>query len=90
MKDNIFRDGKVHVMQDQCKTCIFRPGNLMKLAKGRVAGMVRSATAANSTIVCHNTLDGDNAVCHGFYEQHATLPIRLAEATGAIAFVEEA
>lgn len=47
-----------------------RRGNLMRLAPGRVDGMVADAVANQSVIVCHKTLDGDNAACRGFVDLH--------------------
>ena len=58
----------------------------------RVAGMVDSATRDNSAIFCHSTLyganDGNNAVCRGFFDRHATVTLRLASAMGVVEFVE--
>jgi hypothetical protein len=85
---NIFRDGKVHVCERMCSTCIFRPGNLMNLRTGRVDSMVTEAVKNDSTIVCHATLDGDNAACRGFFEQHKTAPLQIAERLGYIEFQE--
>lgn len=81
----IFRDGKVHVMGHRCDTCIFRPGNLMRLEKGRVAEMVKAATCEESSIVCHETLGSRrHAVCHGFFQKHKTGPLQIAERLGFI------
>ncbi len=88
MPGDAFRDGKVHVCARMCSTCIFRPGNLMKLSPGRRAGMVRSAVAKDSAIICHQTLDENNAVCAGFFAQHSTNPLRIAERLGMIEYVE--
>ena len=84
---NIYRDGRVHICKEMCSTCIFRPGNLMSLQPGRVKGMIAEATADESTIVCHQTLGGDNAACHGFYKLHATIPLRLAPIMGVAEWV---
>lgn len=85
---NAFRDGKVHVCRAKCKTCIFRPGNLMHLKEGRVEEMIEQATNDESAIICHSTLDGDNAVCRGFYDKHPTAPLQIADRLGFIEFVE--
>ncbi len=82
-----YYDGKVHVMAEQCDTCIFRPGNLMDLEPGRVAGMIREARANDSCIPCHETIYGQapqEAVCRGFFDRHATMPLRLAIAMNVI------
>lgn len=80
---DVYRDGKVHVCREMCKTCVFRPGNLMDLKPGRLRGMIRDATAAESVIPCHSTLYGQRdheAICRGFFDRYAdrVLPLRLA------------
>lgn len=83
-KHNVFRNDNVHVCERLCSTCIFRPGNLMHLEPGRVEDMIADAEFTDGTIVCHKTLDGDNAVCRGFFNQHATPTLRMAIAFKAI------
>lgn len=62
--------GVVRQCADMCATCIFRPGNLMHLAPGRLQDMVRTTAQSNGHIVCHSTLDTDApAICAG-YAQH--------------------
>lgn len=82
-----YRDGKVHVRRAECETCVFRPGNLMRLRPGRLRGMVDEALAEDTAITCHETLypeaydgDGHQAVCRGFFDRHArdTMPLRAA------------
>jgi hypothetical protein len=88
MTHNVFRNGKVHIMAEMCSTCVFRPGNLMDLEPGRVAGMVRDAKASDSTIVCHSTLylsgKPQHAGCRGFFDRHATTPLQIAERLGMV------
>lgn len=74
-----FRNEKVHVCKKQCKTCIFRPGNLMQLNPGRVEQMVQDAINKDSAIICHDTLNGPNAVCRGFFDKYQTTPLQFAE-----------
>lgn len=81
---NTFRGGKIHVCAAMCATCIFRPGNLMRLEPGRVRELVDGATANDTAIICHSTLEGDNAVCRGFYDSHKTTPLLVATAMGLI------
>ena len=83
-----FRDGKVHVMRKMCDSCIFRPGNRMRLKAGRVEQMVVDATKADSCIPCHKTLDGRQAVCAGFFRKYATAPLQIADRLGFITFVD--
>lgn len=86
---NVYRDGKVHVMAQKCKTCIFRPGNLMHLSPGVVAGMRRQADQDGGCIPCHSTLHlPDEAVCRGYYDRAASWPLRMAAAAGIVVEVE--
>jgi hypothetical protein len=91
VKGNAYRDGRVHVCAALCSTCVFRPGNLMKLAPGRLAGMVADARADSSAIICHSTLyqpGVDNAVCRGFFDRHPTQPLQVAERLGLVEWQE--
>jgi hypothetical protein len=79
---NMFRDGRMHVVEEECSTCVFRPGNQMHLRAGRLRGMVDEAVEQGGAIVCHCTLNTDeNAVCRGFWDRHKDdVPIlRLAQ-----------
>lgn len=82
---NVFRDEKVHVLAAMCKTCVFRPGNLMQLKSGRLRGMVNDANEHQSAIVCHATLYRDDveghAVCRGYYDRHKEDNVTLKLAT---------
>lgn len=81
-----YRDGSVHVLARQCETCIFRPGNVMNLRRGRVADLVRASLAKDTAIICHDTYKGDRAVCRGFYDRFAArvFPLRFARMLGLI------
>lgn len=84
-RNNSFRNGKIHVMGRMCPTCIFRPGNLMHLDKGRREQMERDAVRNDAAIICHATLgEIDNAICRGFFDRHKTQPIRMAISMGCI------
>jgi hypothetical protein len=86
---NTYRDGKVHVLSEQCATCIFNP-HTRPVEGARVAGMVRDTIAQEgATVVCHHTLYGakqENAICRGWYDRLADRDnvLRLAKAMGAI------
>lgn len=69
-RTDVFRDGRVHVMAERCKTCIFHPGNRMRLSKGRVKQMVKSCMGQpGGNIPCHDTLDQDHqAICRGYWD----------------------
>jgi hypothetical protein len=90
MAHDIYRDGKVHVCDRECSTCVFRKGNLMHLRAGRLRGMIEEAVEAQSAIVCHKTLSGENAACRGFFDRHRTGPLQIAERLGMIEYVEAA
>jgi hypothetical protein len=51
----------------------------MMLMPGRLSEMVKKAIANDACIPCHKTLDGERAVCRGFYDRHQndTLMCRL-------------
>lgn len=91
---NTFRDGRLHVRATMCETCIFRPGNLMHLAAGRVQQMIEDATRSGGAIVCHCTLyppagqPRANAVCRGFFERHPTQALQLADRLGLVSEVD--
>jgi len=92
------------VMAERCATCIFRPGNLMHLAEGRLADIVRHNTAHDAHLVCHQDEefifakdDGEEAVealerpgvvCRGWYDQYDSRAIRLAKHWNLVEFVE--
>lgn len=91
---NVYRDGKVYVCAEKCSTCIFRPGNLMKLQAGRVKQMVQDTRGdEGSTIPCHQTLEGwgypesgNNAICRGWYDAYAdeSALLQMAQRLGII------
>lgn len=88
-----YRDGKVHVLDAMCATCVFRPGNVMQLTDERFREITEGNAAADSALTCHSTLyrdDVDQAVCFGFWKRYrsASLPLRLAGALpGVVTFV---
>jgi len=70
-RTNVYRDGKVHVQEAKCKTCIYRPGNLMHLEEGRKDSMQAEAIADEGVIPCHQTLyqkPQAESVCRGFFD----------------------
>jgi hypothetical protein len=89
--DGPYRDGRVHVLDRMCDTCVFRRGNKMRLRPGRLAAMVREAISGGSAIVCHATLPvpRGRAVCRGFWRRHAAevMALRLAQALKVVRFV---
>lgn len=68
--------GRLRVMDGKCTTCIFRPGNLMNLSKGRVAQMVEETRKDPfGHIPCHHTIpctgQDKGAVCRGWWDGYA-------------------
>lgn len=89
---NTFVNGKVHVRATRCKTCIFRPGNLMNLEEGRVEQMVQEADANSSCIPCHQHLYVGapiEPVCKGYFDRKSSSLLRLADAMGIIEVVRD-
>ncbi len=91
-KTNVFRGGKVHVCARMCETCIFRPGNLMRLPEGLVESLTKEALKIDGCVPCHHTMHGQHedgeAVCRGFYELCESVPLRLAAALRVIEWQE--
>lgn len=56
----------------------------MHLSPGRLQEMVDDAVKGDTAIICHSTLETDNAVCKGFYDKHKTTPLQIAERLGLI------
>ena len=52
--------------------------------------MVDDSLKSDSAIICHDTLDGAQAVCRGFFDLHwrDTLPLRAAVALNVLEEVE--
>jgi hypothetical protein len=88
MKTNVASRGVVRVMADRCATCIFRPGNLMRLHAGRVRGMVAAVKRDDGCIPCHKTIDlEEQAVCRGQFDTVKTTPLQIAERLGRIEYI---
>lgn len=95
--DVVDRDtGVPRVLSEKCNTCIYRPGNLMYLHKGRREQMERDSNDNGSWIVCHSTLPaagqpvGTQAICRGFWDVNKfnSLGCRLALLFGGPVEVE--
>lgn len=86
-----YRDGLVHVVDEKCATCVFRPGNPMHLSPGRLAEIVEHNRTNGAALVCHKTLPyGDHpevgqAICRGYFDSYETdLVLALAKACNII------
>lgn len=86
---NVYRNGKVHVLSEECATCIFRPHE-RPVDGERVAGMVRDTmNTPGATVICHKTLYRDideHAICRGWFDRLGSRDpiLRLATALGVI------
>jgi len=85
----VLRNGRLYVCAEMCSTCVFRPGNLMQLHRGRVAGMVRGAVKNESCIPCHHHAYTETpAVCRGFFDLHPTQPLQVLSRLGLVTYVD--
>ncbi len=85
---DVFRDGKVHVLAEQCATCIFRPGNLMNLEPGRVKSMADTAVRENGSIPCHEYMDTKTpAICRGLFNLDWVPLLQIARRLGYIEYM---
>jgi len=76
--------GKTRLLRHECATCIFKPGNLMHLAPGRLQQMVTEARGDAGYIICHSTLPYAGspvppAVCRGFADRYRTWQLQVIE-----------
>jgi len=73
---------KTRLLSRECRTCIFKPGNLMHLEPGRLREMVDAARGDAGYIICHQTLPyADSpippAVCRGFADRYRTWQLQV-------------
>src|SRR6185437_6758472 len=53
--------GKPRLLAEMCSTCVFRPGNLMRLRPGRLKDLIRQNTGPEAQgLHCHQTTYGQN------------------------------
>jgi hypothetical protein len=79
---------KTRLLSRQCATCIFRPGNPMSLAPGRLRDLVNQARARGSFVICHETLPCADPPtqcpgevppsCRGFHDRYDTAALQTA------------
>lgn len=78
------------LMDDRCPSCVFRPGNLMRLQPGRLAGLVEHNLAVGAALICHDTLpygersEVGETVCRGWYDAYGprTTSVQVFERLG--------
>lgn len=89
---NCLGETGMRVLTEQCETCIFRPGNLMHLNPGRLAGMVADVKTKGGYVTCHETLNRplrQRAICRGSFDRIKTQIIQMAERMNFIEWVKE-
>lgn len=84
-----FRNNRVHVLSEQCETCVFRPGNLLDLRAGRLKDLSETNRRLDTALKCHATLwdeDTDQAICRGYFDAYwqEITPLRMAVALDVI------
>ena len=75
----------MNVINEQCETCIFRPGNPMHLRPGRVKEIVDACIEHDVHIPCHehmtvfdewdedevvSQVNPEDPICRGFYDRY--------------------
>lgn len=63
------------VFDQQCSTCVGRPGNLMRLEPGRLKDLVESNLSTGSALICHLTTHGERpeigqTVCRWWFDTY--------------------
>lgn len=68
--------GEPRLCAEMCPSCIFRPGNLMRLRPGRLLDLVNNSLQGGGFIPCHCTIIGPKnpthqqpAICRGFFDR---------------------
>ena len=89
----VWRDNALHLCERKCSTCIYRPGNLMRLDAGRKENMEAEAVANQSVIPCHKTIYGAEvgpAICRGYWDtqKHNVSVLSAAERLGYVREVD--
>jgi hypothetical protein len=85
----------MRVLAEQCATCIFRPGNLMRLRPGRLRDMVDQCERRQGFVICHETTDrrggrkvagpgATGAVCRGYFDRFDTQWLQIARRLGLV------
>lgn len=89
-----YENRRTRLLSRQCPTCVFRPGNPMRLNPGRLRDLVGQCLADGSYLVCHATLPAmappgyAPAICRGFADQYDTIGLRLVRALWGFTLVD--
>lgn len=71
------RQSNPQVFTERCSSCIFRPGDPMRLGSARVREVIERNRAAGAALICHQTLpygshpEVGRTVCRGFWDAYA-------------------
>jgi hypothetical protein len=60
------------VFTEMCSTCVFRPGNQMRLQPGRLKEIVDSNLETGTLLICHKTTYNqapEEIACRGFFDR---------------------
>lgn len=74
--------GGSRLLRERCATCVFRPGNPMRLAPGRLRELL-DESLPDGYIVCHDTVthgpcpNYGPAICRGFFHAYATRSTKI-------------
>lgn len=69
-------NGRPQALAEKCGTCVFRPGDPMRLGADRLRDLVRANRAAGAVLTCHQTLsygehaDIGQAACRGYLDAY--------------------
>lgn len=68
-RGNAYRDGKVHVMEEECENCLFHPKDRLVSAAGVKQIVASTKDEPGATFSCHlGTIHGDDAICRGWFD----------------------
>ncbi len=71
----------IRVCSRPCSTCVIFPDDRMHLDESRRTSFIQEALDRDGYIICHQTLNGPQAMCRGFVNAHRgeTFPLRLID-----------
>lgn len=90
MTHKVYVNGRVHVRNKRCSTCIF--GNTSPVDVERREGMIKACSVNDGVIPCHHHLHDHSPiepVCRGFFDLDQTISLRLAALYNVLMFVDD-
>ncbi len=78
------------LLKRPCDTCVTFPDDRMFLGAERREAFIAEACKTKSYVICHETRDGDEAICRGFWNLHRSQSpfLSLMERCGLVAEVD--